>query len=204
MNTIPKNKLSGGQSRSSSSKGILRSVGVISHPIGKNGEFLMTKRAADFAVPRFRSKVKLGFSAAFSKEYIVEQAYAISQGIVLKLHGIETEAQARELAKLGVFSDALPSAEQFGYVISDVVGSLVIDEKTGKEIGVVDDVWLLPANHVWVVKTPDGKELPIPVIDDVVRAILPNEKKILVTLLDGLVELEEESNEERDDDEDED
>ena len=47
----------------------------------------------------------------------------------------------------------------------------------------------MPANDVWVVTTPDGSTIPMPVIADVVKHVNIEERCITVELLPGLREI---------------
>jgi 16S rRNA processing protein RimM len=44
----------------------------------------------------------------------------------------------------------------------------------------------MPANDVWVVTTPSGKTIPLPVIDSVIVSVNLEQRVIVVRLLDGL------------------
>jgi 16S rRNA processing protein RimM len=46
----------------------------------------------------------------------------------------------------------------------------------------------LPANDVWLMKY-NNMEIPIPVIDDVIKKVDIKNKEIYVELIDGLMEL---------------
>ena len=47
----------------------------------------------------------------------------------------------------------------------------------------------LPANDVWVMRT-DKAEIPLPVIDDVIKSVDIEKKEIRIELMDGLMDLE--------------
>jgi 16S rRNA processing protein RimM len=72
--------------------------------------------------------------------------------------------------------------------IGDIEGCRVVTSD-GELIGTVTDVWLMPANDVWVVTTPDGSTIPMPVIADVVKHVNIEERCITVELLPGLREI---------------
>lgn len=74
------------------------------------------------------------------------------------------------------------------YSIGDIEGCTVYDED-GTELGTVSEVWLLPANDVWVVSRTDGTTIPLPVIDDVIRSVDTAQRRIVVRLLPGLADL---------------
>lgn len=74
------------------------------------------------------------------------------------------------------------------YSVGDIEGCTVCDED-GTVLGTVTEVWLLPANDVWVVSRDDGTTIPLPVIDDVIRSVDIAQRTIVVRLLNGLADL---------------
>ena len=88
----------------------------------------------------------------------------------------------------GVFIDEqalLRDEEQ--YFISDLIGCTGIDEQ-GKVLGTITDVWIMPANDVWVLSTPEG-DIPLPVIDEVILSTEIQKKQVVIRLIDGLRDL---------------
>jgi 16S rRNA processing protein RimM len=77
----------------------------------------------------------------------------------------------------------LPEGE---YYFRDIVGCSVVSDES-QLLGTVKDILSTGANDIWVVKMPNGKELLIPVIDDVVLNVDIAERKITVHLLEGLL-----------------
>lgn len=58
----------------------------------------------------------------------------------------------------------------------------------GEEIGVVDHILAPGANDVWVVKTEEGKEHLIPYIPLVVKEVDIAAKKIIIEVMEGLLD----------------
>ncbi len=77
----------------------------------------------------------------------------------------------------------LPEGE---YYFRDIVGCAVESDE-GEQLGTVKDILSTGANDIWVVQMPKGKDLLIPVIDDVVLNVDIAERKITVHLLEGLL-----------------
>ena len=78
-------------------------------------------------------------------------------------------------------SEALPLGED-EYFVGDLIGCDVFLEDDSK-LGVIKDVLITGANDVYVVKKDAGGEVLIPVIDDCVLVINPEENRIVVHLL---------------------
>jgi len=55
-------------------------------------------------------------------------------------------------------------------------------------LGTITDVWIMPANDVWVLSMPEG-DIPLPVIDDVILSVDIPKKQIIIRLIDGLRDL---------------
>ena len=73
------------------------------------------------------------------------------------------------------------------YFISDLIGCSGIDGQ-GNILGTIKDVWIMPANDVWVLSMPEG-DIPLPVIDDVIRSVDIQKKQIVIRLIEGLRDL---------------
>lgn len=62
----------------------------------------------------------------------------------------------------------------------------VITEE-GETLGTISEILTPGANDVWVVKTPAGKEVLIPVIDDVVLDVDIEQQQVKIHLMEGLL-----------------
>ncbi|ETT85833.1 ribosome maturation factor RimM [Viridibacillus sp. FSL R5-0477] len=72
------------------------------------------------------------------------------------------------------------------YYYHEIIGCTVFDEE-GTEIGQVKEIFETGANDVWTLKGVNGKDQYIPVIDDVIKEIDVDEKKIIIHVMDGLL-----------------
>nr|WP_295972045.1 ribosome maturation factor RimM [uncultured Bacillus sp.] len=84
-----------------------------------------------------------------------------------------SESQLDELAK-----------DEFYFY--EIIGCAVFTDN-GEEIGKVKEILTPGANDVWVVKGKGGKEQYIPYIADIVKEIDVEEKKIIITPIEGLL-----------------
>lgn len=179
----------------------MRQVGFVKGPVGLKGNIVVNDLTGNVSGIKAGTKLKIGFSESFASEYTVASIKAFSKSIELKLTGIDSPESALHLKQKAVFADESLFADEEGSVligdllgVQGVGGFTVVEKSTGKTIGKIIDVWLLPANDVWVVETPRGK-LPLPVIDDVIRKVNKRKRIIEIEMIDGLEELiEKESN----------
>jgi len=94
---------------------------------------------------------------------------------------------------IGIYRNTLVYIEAHGLpVLSEgefyhhqLLGLDVITED-GRQLGFLSGILETGANDVFIIRTPTGPDLLIPVIDDVILAIQPDEGKIIVRLLPGL------------------
>jgi 16S rRNA processing protein RimM len=77
--------------------------------------------------------------------------------------------------------------EEGEYYYHEIIGCKVVTEDE-QELGLISEILTPGANDVWVVSLPKGKQLLLPVIDDVVLKVdIPN-KTIRIHLMEGLLE----------------
>ncbi|MEY2720386.1 MAG: ribosome maturation factor RimM [Bacteroidota bacterium] len=162
-------------------------IGVLGRAHGLDG----TMQLADVVVLpsglRAGCSVGVGFSRDFTRAYTVEMFTQNEHRTLIKLKEITSAEMVTTVTDQAVFADAndlgISSTER--YRIGDIEGATVFDE-AGQIVGTITDVWLLPANDVWVVTTPNKSTIPLPVIDDVIVAVDLQQRSITVRLLEGL------------------
>lgn len=70
----------------------------------------------------------------------------------------------------------------------DIIGLTVIDQETAAVYGTVKEIMDLGPNDVWVIGTPDYKEILMPYLKSVVQRIDLTEKKAYVLVPEGLID----------------
>ena len=105
----------------------------------------------------------------------------------MRLKEIDTMESAEKLKMRDIYvkRDEIPPLPEGRYYISDIIG-LSVKSDSGEELGEVSDVFSTGSNDVYSVKK-DGKELLIPVIDEVVKKIDLDNKEIIITPIKGLI-----------------
>lgn len=168
-----------------------RNIGTISRAYGTQGNIILSECPDTALSLKPGTQVLIGFSAAFGKPYTITSCSSYKQTLMISLQGIATN-DIESLVDNGIFVDEslmLRGDEQ--YFISDLIGCTVIDEQ-GKELGKISDVWIMPANDVWVMTTNEG-DIPLPVIDDVIKKTDIASKTITVHMMEGLTDLAKQS-----------
>ncbi len=117
--------------------------------------------------------------------------YKTDSTMLLKLEGVDTDKEAAEFSNCEVFVplDRVDESELVGDITWDnFVGFEVIDETHGV-LGIITDVDESTCNVLFQVEDHHGKELLIPAAEELVSDVDYEQKKIVVTVPDGLLAL---------------
>jgi 16S rRNA processing protein RimM len=81
----------------------------------------------------------------------------------------------------------LTDLDEGEYYFHEIIGCTVLTD-AGEEIGTIKEILETGANDVWIVKRKNKKDALIPFIDDVVKEIDIEEKRIVISLMEGLID----------------
>ncbi len=164
-------------------------AGVISKTKGYKGELYMLNVPTAIENLKENVVVKVGYSINFSKDYSLTSFKRYQKGATVKLKEITSDDEGKKLKEKGIFvsADDINKREN-KYIDHELIECNVIDNITKEKYGIIIDVMELPANDVWLMEY-NGKEIPIPVIDDVIKKVDIKNKEIYVELIDGLLDL---------------
>ena len=110
--------------------------------------------------------------------------------LIFKFQGVDTISDAEKLAGAEVsipFEQRAALKEDEVYQ-SDLVGCEVFDA-TGRSLGLVSDFQETGGTPLLEVKTPEGRELLIPFANSICTGIDLENKRIIVNLPEGLLDL---------------
>ncbi len=122
------------------------------------------------------------------KELEIEEVKYHKNQVLLKFKGIDTIEQAEFLRNAIIEIDrenAIP-LEKGEYFIADLLDSEVFTDE-GEKLGILDDIYNTGSKDIYVVKNELGKTILLPGINDVIKEVDVENKKIIVHLLKGLV-----------------
>ncbi|MGG6311253.1 ribosome maturation factor RimM [Paenibacillus macerans] len=168
----------------------LLSVGKIVNTHGIRGE-LKVLLQTDFPEVRFAPKTRLLLlhqesgerltvtveaSRPYKQMYIVKFAEFSNINEVEKFKGRDLKVSKEETVEL-------PENE---YYFHEIIGCRVVSDEA-EELGEIVEILRPGANDVWVVKLPSGKQLLLPVIEDVVLDVNVKEKLVKVHVMEGLL-----------------
>lgn len=165
-------------------------AGVITKTKGYRGKFFIDDVSEKIVAIDEKTIARVGYSLRFSDEYEIEIWRRSSTGAVAKIKGVDSNIDASKLKEKAVYilkKDIRRSAENIP-LPGEIHGCEVFDVKSGEKIGAIVEIWELPGNDVWIIETENGKT-PAPVIDDVVKKIDVENKRVEIELIEGLTDL---------------
>ncbi|GGA39945.1 ribosome maturation factor RimM [Paenibacillus physcomitrellae] len=168
----------------------LLSVGKIVNTHGIRGE-LKILSSTDFPDVRFAEGNRLLFVNPESGQQVpvtVQMSRPNKGTFILKFKefGNINEVEKFKGWDLKVTKDQTIELEPDEYYFHEIIGCQVVTEE-GEELGTITEILRPGANDVWVVKMKNGKQLLLPVIDDVVLDVDVPEKLVKIHLMEGLL-----------------
>ena len=160
-------------------------VGEIIRPHGVRGDVAMK---AVTAYPERLSEIETLYVGEDFTPYRVKRARQHRAGMLLLFESITDRDQAEELRGQTVYvhiDDAVP-LEEGEFYLYQLEGIRVVTDE-GVELGELTDYIETGANDVYIITTPDGDEVLIPAIPDVIQEIDLEEHTMTVKLLEGLI-----------------
>ncbi|QNE14967.1 ribosome maturation factor RimM [Pseudarthrobacter sp. NBSH8] len=163
-------------------------VARIGKPHGIRGEVtvqVLTDAPGDRFVPGTEFVVEPASAGAL----IVESARWNKDILLLAFEGIETRNQAETLrgAKLFIETEELDEDDDEGWYEHELVG---LEARVGSRVvGKVAALHTLPVQDLLVVETPDGKEILVPFVEQIVPEVNVAGGFVLLTPPDGLFEV---------------
>ncbi len=140
--------------------------------------YMQVESYTDFKERFFQLKeVSVEFFGNY-KEFTVEDVGLSESSVTLKFKGFNSAAEAEIFLNKKIFVDKKNSVrlDKDTYFIHDVIGSSVF---RGTELlGIVEDVLILPANDVYVVKSLDNRKILLPAIKNYVKDFNPDKKRL--------------------------
>ncbi|MGD7043659.1 ribosome maturation factor RimM [Jeotgalibacillus proteolyticus] len=124
-----------------------------------------------------------------AKELIIKSHRKHKNFDLLTFEGFENvnEVEPFKEGMLKISEDQLTSLDENEFYYHEIVGcSVWTDEQV--ELGVIKEILSPGANDVWVVQTPEGKELLIPYIESVVKSVDVSSKQVTISVIEGLLE----------------
>lgn len=117
----------------------------------------------------------------------VQSAGVHKRVVLLNIAGVDSAEKAERMRGQVLYIDREDAPLEDGaHFIQDLLGLSVMDADTGEEYGKIAEIFQTGANDVYTVRAADGKEYLVPAIDDVVKEIDVNAKRVLICPLKGI------------------
>jgi 16S rRNA processing protein RimM len=155
-------------------------VGRLRRPHGVKGELVMD------VLTGFPERLHPGKEVYVGEERRPARIRSIrghDKALLVSLEGVETpEAAGRFRNELVCISSAeLPALPEGEFYHHELIGMQVLDE-AGQALGELVYVLETGANDVYEVRTPDGKELLLPAVDEVILEVDLEQRRMTVRL----------------------
>lgn len=181
---VPPNQSEQDLSTGSPSPGepVLLAVGRLRRPHGVTGEIVME------VLTGFPERLRAGKTVLVGEAHEPMRFASVrqhNQGKIVRFSGINTPEDVGRLRNMLVYIKAteLPDLPEGEYYHHQLIGITVVDE-AGKLLGKLTEILETGANDVYVVKTPEGKELLLPAVDEVILTVEPERGEMRVRLQD--------------------
>ena len=164
-------------------------VGIITSTHGVHGEVRVFPTTDD--VKRFKKLKEIILDTGKGERILRIRSVRVGgKFVILGFEGFDTVESVTPLRGVELYvdrKDAIP-LKKGEYFIPDLLG-LDVTEEDGTEVGKLTDVLKTGANDVYVVTTPEGKQLLLPVIPDCIREVSPENGYVRVYMMPGLRDL---------------
>lgn len=163
-------------------------IGVITSPHGVKGEAKIYPTTDDARRFEDADEVVIVKEDRKIKASVTGVKY-FKNMVIAKLSCFETPEEVKKFAGFDIMvsrEHAVPLQEG-EYYIADLIGCMVISDE-GEHIGSLIDVIQTGANDVYLVKTPEDKEILFPVIDECVKEVDIENGKVVVHIMPGLID----------------
>lgn len=166
----------------------LLQVGVVTQTHGIRGEVKVFPTTDDAG--RFRDLKKIFLDTGREKLPLeIQGVKFFKQFVIVKFKGLDTINEVERFRRCPLLvprEDAVP-LEEDEYYIADMIG-MQVETEDGKAFGILKDVMETGANDVYVIDSISHGEVLVPAIKECIRKVDVAEGKMIVHLMDGLVQ----------------
>lgn len=121
--------------------------------------------------------------------YFIESLKINGDKMFVQLQDVKKVEQAAAFLGRSVFlpNEMMPELDDNDFYFNEIKGFKLIDEKKG-EVGIISDVLEYPTQAVIQIMR-DGKEILIPVHDDIIKKVDKKSKVLTVSAPEGLIDM---------------
>ena len=129
--------------------------------------------------------LQIGTSYKNMNKLKLEKAIGNGKKMRFKFEGIDSHNKAKDMVGKTIFAYANKD-DEINLIANYLIGFRVVTDN-GINVGILKDVLWLPANDVYVVFNGE-KELLIPIIPEIILSLDYQNKEILISTIDGLID----------------
>ncbi len=132
---------------------------------------------------------ELAYVLIDGEEYEIQKSSLHKNAVLLKLKGIDhiNDAENYRNKVLTIPREELGELPEGTYYICDLLGCSV-ETVDGRNLGKICDIIKTGSNDVYVVEDITKKQVLIPVIDEVIKSVSIDERRIVIEPLKGLID----------------
>lgn len=132
---------------------------------------------------------ELAYVLIDGEEFEIQKSSLHKNAVLLKLKGIDhiNDAELYRNKVLKIPREELGELPEGTYYICDLLGCSV-ETVDGRNLGNICDIIKTGSNDVYVVEDITKKQVLIPVIDEVIKSVSIDEKRIVIEPLKGLID----------------
>ena len=163
-------------------------IGKITGAHGIRGEVRVFAHSGSADNLRKGMEITLRDAAGRTSSHRVGKAGMHGRVVLLKLDGTDDRNAAEALTGRTILIDESELAElpEDTYYLRDLEGMAVFDAATGEETGVLTEVIQGPAQDVYRIRRPDGKEALVPAVKEFIKEIDTGSGRITIRFIDGM------------------
>ncbi len=123
--------------------------------------------------------------------FFITQAQTLNNGTLrIKIEDVDSVDEAKSLVGKETYLPlaALPKLTGNQFYYHEITGFTVIDTNLG-ELGIIKQVLDYPTQAIFEIVNANGKEILVPITDDIIQKVDRDNKVVTVTTPEGLVDL---------------
>ena len=167
-------------------------IARITRPRGNRGEVAAMNLVGDLGCFERGRRLQLCLPDTTRLDLEVERAWEHNGRLILKFAGFDTipDAERLRMAKARLAKDDLKPPEEGEYFVDDLLGCRLVEESTGRDLGVIEDVYEPPGDVLLLsVMDRSRRELLVPFVEEICPEVDIDSRRILARLPLGMEEL---------------
>lgn len=159
-------------------------VGIITSVKGLKGELKLTEKSAEYNYLEAGDNV---YVEGVFETLNIEKIREVKNSLFIQLSGINTIERAKELVGKNLYIDESMKKQPEDDYYSEDLMNLEVYNENGEYLGEVVDVLDNSVQYILTIRK-ESKEWMLPFVDAFVKDIQIDNKKIIVEIIEGMIE----------------